>query len=515
MEKVRVRFAPSPTGGLHIGGVRTALFNYLFAKKNGGSFILRIEDTDQSRFQEGAEDYIREALEWCGITPDESPSIGGPHSPYRQSERKDIYRQYATRLLEEDRAYYAFDSVAELETMRKRLKEAGVINLNYNSASRMTMKNSLTLTSEETQSRLDSGEPYVVRIKVPDKEEIRFNDMIRGWIMVHSSTLDDKVIMKSDGLPTYHLANIVDDHLMGITHVIRGEEWLPSAPLHVLLYEHLGWVDEMPKFAHLPLILKPDGNGKLSKRAADKAGFPIFPLSWKSPDSDEINIGFKETGFFPEALVNFLSLLGWNPGTDQEIFSMTELIESFSIERIGKSGTKFDIEKAKWFNQYYLKERNAEELAKSVIDVLKSDFDIDCELKLAVQIVELLRQRVTFPTEMAASSLFIFQAPTSFDEKVVKKKWNNEVENGLKAFADALKSVKSISAESTQDLLHKTLEQLGISTGKVMQILRLALTGQSSGPELMKIIEILGGSTTADRIYQSIIALNDIKKTFQ
>ena len=349
-KQVRVRFAPSPTGPLHIGGVRTALYNYLFARKMGGKMLLRIEDTDQNRFVPGAEAYIQEALAWVGIVIDEGAGVGGPHAPYKQSERKPMYREYADKLIAEGNAYYAFDTSEELEAMKERLKAAKVASPSYNMVTRMQMNNSLTLPEDEVKKRLERGDEYVIRLKVPRKEEIRLNDMIRGWVVVHSSTIDDKVLLKSDGMPTYHLANIVDDHLMEITHVIRGEEWLPSAPLHVLLYRFLGWEDTMPQFAHLPLLLKPDGNGKLSKRDADAGGFPIFPLDWKDPASGDTWIGFKQQGYLQEATTNFLAFLGWNPGTQQELFAMDELIEAFTVERIGKSGTKFDINKAKWYN---------------------------------------------------------------------------------------------------------------------------------------------------------------------
>jgi glutamyl-tRNA synthetase len=350
---VRVRFAPSPTGPLHIGGVRTALYNYLFARKNGGKMLLRIEDTDQNRYVPGAEGYILEALQWGGIEIDEGQGVGGPHALYRQSERKGMYREYAEQLIAKGKAYYAFDTADEIEAMRKRLEEAGADAAQYNAITRLQMSNSLTLSADEVQQRIDNGDPYVVRIKIDPKQEIRFNDLIRGWVAVHASTLDDKVLLKSDGMPTYHLANIVDDHLMEITHVIRGEEWLPSAPLHVLIYQYFGWTT--PQFAHLPLLLKPEGNGKLSKRDADLGGFPIFPLQWQDPVSGVVARGFREDGYLKEATVNFLAFLGWNPGTEQELFSMDELVEAFSIERIHKAGARFDITKAKWFNQQYLK----------------------------------------------------------------------------------------------------------------------------------------------------------------
>ncbi|TAH24220.1 MAG: glutamate--tRNA ligase, partial [Cytophagales bacterium] len=363
MNPVRVRFAPSPTGPLHIGGVRTALYNFLLARKTGGKMILRIEDTDQTRFVPGAEEYIKEALAWIGIELDESPWVGGPHAPYRQSERKPMYMQYAMQLIESGNAYYAFDTAEELDEMRKRLEAAKVPDPKYNSITRMQMKNSITMPEDEVKAWLDAGKPYVIRLKVPRKEEVRINDLIRGWVMVHSSTLDDKVLMKSDGMPTYHLANVVDDYLMKITHVIRGEEWLPSAPTHVLLYKFLGWESSMPQFAHLPLLLKPDGNGKLSKRDGDMGGYPVFPIEWNDQATGAVFMGFRESGYLPEATLNFLSLLGWNPGTQEEIFSLENLIQAFTVERIGKSGSKFDIQKAKWFNQEYLKMMSNETMA--------------------------------------------------------------------------------------------------------------------------------------------------------
>ncbi len=507
MENVRVRFAPSPTGGLHIGGVRTALFNYLFARKNNGIFILRIEDTDQSRYVEKAEQYIVDALEWCGITPDEGPSIGGPHTPYRQSERKDLYQKYVTELVENGYAYYAFDTVNELEAMRNRLKEGRIANPQYDSVSRMTMKNSLTLSEEEVKSRISKGEPYVIRFKVQPKEEVRINDIVRGWVLVHGSNIDDKILMKSDGMPTYHMANVVDDHLMGITHVIRGEEWLPSAPLHVLLYKYLGWEATMPRFAHLPLILKPDGNGKLSKRAADKAGFPIFPLSWKDADEPEESVGFKETGYLPEAMVNFLSLLGWNPGSEQELFSMDELISNFSLEKINKAGTKFDIEKAQWFNQQYIKSTPPETLISTIQRDLKG-YGVACDDETALSIVSLLRERVTFIPEFAKSSLFLFQHPVVYDQKVIEKKWNEEAVAALNIYAGVIKDKHSIKPEEAKALFFNTLDERGIKAGKFMQPLRLSITGEGSGPDLMHIISVMGGKSVAERIFYSIDQLD-------
>lgn len=508
MENVRVRFAPSPTGGLHLGGVRTALFNYLFAKKYNGKFILRIEDTDQTRFVEGAESYIKDTLEWCGISPDEGPDQGGDYGPYKQSERKETYRQYAEKLVADGNAYYAFDTPEELEAMRDRLKEARVMNPQYDTITRTTMKNSLTLSEEEVKRKIDNGEPYVIRIKIPKKEEVRLNDMVRGWVMVHTEVLDDKVLMKSDGMPTYHLANIVDDHLMKITHVIRGEEWLPSAPLHVLLYRFLGWEDEMPQFAHLPLILKPDGNGKLSKRAADKAGFPIFPLNWKDSETGEISHGFKETGFLPEALINFLAFLGWNPGTEQELFSLEELVNEFSEKRINKAGTKFDFDKAKWFNQQYIKLADPQQFVHDVIRGFKEQHNIVCSEEKAIQIINLLKERVTFSHEFVNNGIVLFNPPTSFDEKVFRKKWNKHTAKALSVFTNKLRKEKSISAEEAKTLFWESLESEGFKPGQYMQPLRLALTGEGSGPDLMTIIEIIGPEKAVERINSSIEALN-------
>lgn len=510
MEKnnIRVRFAPSPTGALHIGGIRTALFNYLFAKKHGGSLILRIEDTDQSRYVEGAEEYIKDALEWCGISFDEGPTEGGNYGPYRQSERKNIYKEYADQLVKEGNAYYAFDTPQELEDMRNRLKENRILNPQYDTMTRSSMKNSLTLSEEEVKQKLESGEPYVIRIKIPKKEEVRLNDMVRGWVMVHSEAIDDKVLMKSDGMPTYHLANVVDDHLMQITHVIRGEEWLPSAPLHILLYQFLGWEDEIPEFGHLPLILKPDGNGKLSKRAADKAGFPIFPMNWIEPESNELSVGFKETGFIPEALINFLVFLGWNPGTEQELFSMDDLKKAFSIDRVNKAGTKFDFEKAKWFNQQYIKEHDAKYLADILIDDLNNTHSIQCDEQKAIQIVELLRERITYPNELAEKGLILFRPPEKYDEKVVSKKWNDETLKAFNLFIEKIHDLDFISAASAKSLFWETLERAGYNPGQFMQMLRVSLTGDGSGPDLMTIIEILGPKETSVRIKRMIKVLS-------
>jgi glutamyl-tRNA synthetase len=498
--EVRVRFAPSPTGALHIGGVRTALYNYLFAKKMGGKFLLRIEDTDQTRFVPGAEEYIRESLEWLGISPEESPWNPGDCGPYRQSERKPMYMQYALDLVEKGHAYYAFDTSEELDAMRERLTAARVVSPQYNSITRTQMKNSLTLPAEEVKARLASGEPYVIRVKIPRNEEVRLNDMIRGWVLVHSSTLDDKVLMKSDGMPTYHLANIVDDHLMKITHVIRGEEWLPSAPLHVLLYRYFGWEATMPAFAHLPLLLKPDGNGKLSKRDGDKLGFPVFPLNWVDPISGEKAPGFREQGYLPEAFLNFLAFLGWNPGDERELFTLDELVEAFAVERIGKSGTKFDIAKAKWYNEQYLRAKSTSDLAAFLNAGARSE-GLEVPAEKCDAIVNLLKGRVTFPADLWKEGKFMVSAPTSFDEEVAAKKWNADAARLLGSFAIALDSFEEgFDAASAKSLLERTAEAEGIKLGKVMQAVRLAVTGSGGGPDLMEVFAILGTSEVAKRI---------------
>ncbi len=512
MEKdVRVRFAPSPTGALHIGGVRTALYNYLFARKHHGKMILRIEDTDQNRFVPGAEEYIMEALAWCGIKIDEGIIEGGPYGPYRQSERKSIYMEFAMKLINEGKAYYAFDTPEELDAMRDRLKAARVDSPQYNVITRATMNNSLRLSEDEVKARLSSGEPYVIRLKVPRKEEIRLNDMIRGWVMVHSSAIDDKVLMKSDGMPTYHLANIVDDHLMKITHVIRGEEWLPSAPLHVLLYRYLGWEDTMPQFAHLPLLLKPEGNGKLSKRDAEKHGFPIFPLQWKDPNSGDEVMGFREQGYLPEAFLNFIAFLGWNPGTQQEIFSMEELIDCFSIERIGKSGTKFDINKAIWYNQQYLKEKNKHELAAYLTPLLEKN-GISASDEKAAKVCETLKERVTFPSDFWDQGKYFFIAPTDYDQAVASNKWTGEAVSVLQSFKERLETLETVTAEDVKSLLNDVLALQQVKIGRVMQAIRLAITGVAAGPDLMQIIEIVGPKETAERIENALVTLKEHAK---
>ncbi len=503
MREVRVRFAPSPTGALHIGGVRTALYNYLLARKHGGTMILRIEDTDQNRYVPGAEEYILESLTWAGIEIDEGVSKGGPHAPYRQSERKEIYKQYAQKLVAEGNAYYAFDTEQELEATRERLKTQGSSDQQYGSGTRMQMNNSLTLSEGEVKQKIEEGNPYVIRLKVTANEEVRLTDLIRGEVVVNSSQVDDKVLMKSDGMPTYHLANVVDDYLMKISHVIRGEEWLPSAPLHVLLYRFLGWENEMPQFAHLPLLLKADGNGKLSKRDADKAGFPIFPINWTDPKTKEFSTGFRENGYLPEALLNFLAFLGWNPGTEKEIFSIKELTEAFTLERIGKAGAKFDIQKAQWYNQQYLRAKSDEELSKYLFASLENE-SIFCSPSKASKICAAMRERVTFPKDFWEQGKFFFQAPTQFDEQVVSKKWNDDAVRFLTTFITELKTLPAVDSITAKATVEKTTQLTEIQSGKIMQALRVALTGGTSGPDLMMTIEIIGQEETINRIAHAL-----------
>ncbi|TGE14907.1 glutamate--tRNA ligase [Hymenobacter elongatus] len=503
--EVRVRFAPSPTGPLHIGGVRTALYNYLFARKMGGKMLLRIEDTDQNRFVPGAEKYIAEALQWCGIELDESPwsETPGPHAPYRQSERKPMYMAYAMQLINSGHAYYAFDTPEELDVMRARLTAAKVPNPQYNSITRTQMRNSLTLPEDEVKQMLDGGSPYVIRLKVPRKEEVRFNDMIRGWVVVHSSSIDDKVLMKSDGMPTYHLANIVDDHLMEITHVIRGEEWLPSAPLHVLLYRYFGWEDTMPQFAHLPLLLKPDGTGKLSKRDGDRLGFPVFPIEWHGIDAETgaptVSSGYRESGYLPDAFINFLAFLGWNPGSQQEIFSLPELIEAFSIERVSKSPARFDQNKVRWYNEHYLRAKPDQELAQFLLAALQ-EHNIECPEEKAVQIVAAMKERVTFPNDFWREAQYFFLAPEGYDEQVIGKKWTAATATALLAFAKDLPTHSDATPDGIRTLLTMTMEHQGMKIGQVLQALRVVVTGVAAGPDLMAIMSIIGPAETAQRI---------------
>lgn len=493
---VRVRFAPSPTGPLHIGGLRTALYNYLFAKKMGGQMLLRIEDTDQTRFVPGAEEYITEALSWAGIKIDEGVKEGGPMGPYKQSERKEIYKEYTQELLDKGLAYYAFDTPEELDALRKSLEEAKVDNISYNAVTRMQMKNSLTLSKEDSEAKIAAGEPYVIRLKVPLKEEIRFKDIVRDWVVVHSSTIDDKVLMKSDGMPTYHLANVVDDHLMQITHVIRGEEWLPSAPLHILLYKSFGW--EAPQFAHLPLLLKPEGNGKLSKRDGVLGDFPVFPLEWKDPAKGEIARGFREDGYYPDAVVNFLAFLGWNPGTDQEIMSLDELIEAFDINHIHKAGARFDVNKAKWYNQHYLRQKPDEELA--------NELGLD-DKNLALSLVKLMKERVTFTKEISSEVPYIFSEVSTYDQEIATKKWDDMAKNAMPEIVNILDKIETFESQNIHDALFAGLEEKGIKPGKVMQALRLAVTGEGKGPDLMLTLEILGKQKSIMRINKALEVL--------
>jgi glutamyl-tRNA synthetase len=504
MEKrVRVRFAPSPTGGLHMGGVRTALFNYLFAKHHGGDFILRIEDTDQTRFVEGAEEYIINALKWCGISPNEGVGFGdGPHKPYRQSERKElgIYKKYADKLIESGHAYYAFDTSEELDEMRKRMEAAKVVAPQYNAITRQNMRNSLTLSEDEIKKLLDSNAPYVVRLKVPRNEEIRFNDIIRGWVTVNSTQVDDKVLLKSDGMPTYHLAHIVDDIEMEISHAVRGEEWLPSAPAHILIYRYLGLENEMPKLAHLPLILNPDGNGKISKR---EARFPVFPLSWKDPREATPYIGYKETGYYPEAFVNILALLGWNPGTNEEIFSLDELAKIFDFDRVHKSGAKFDPEKAKWFNQQYLRKKSDAELAEAFKPVLKEK-GIAKEDNFIMEFCKLLKEKVQFTHEFWEQGKYIFESPAAYDEKVIAKKWN---ETNKDLFTKLLLRFESLTTWDAQ-FLHDDFAIAQNEIGKLdMQVLRVLITGVAGGPQLFDLLALIGKDETIARFKTALTKL--------
>ncbi|MFV0330479.1 MAG: glutamate--tRNA ligase [Dysgonomonas sp.] len=499
-QKVRVRFAPSPTGPLHIGGVRTALYNYLFAKKNNGDFILRIEDTDSQRFVPGAEEYIIEAFTWLGLQFDEGTHVGGAYAPYRQSERKDIYKKYVDILLDKGAAYIAFDTPEELTAKRE-----VVNNFQYDASTRGDMRNSLTLSKEEVQSLIDAGNQYVVRFKIESNQEVLVNDVIRGEVKYNSSVLDDKVLYKSaDQLPTYHLANIVDDHLMEITHVIRGEEWLPSAPLHVLLYRAFGWEDTMPQFAHLPLLLKPEGNGKLSKRDGDRLGFPVFPLEWKDPNSGEISSGYRESGYLPEAVINFLALLGWNPGNDQEIMTLPELIDLFSLEKCSKSGAKFDYEKGKWFNHQYIQLRPNSEIANIFYPVLEHK-GIDTPIEYVETVVGLVKERVSFVKELWDQSFFFFVAPTAYDEKVVKKRWKEESPAQITELIEVIKGINDFSAHNQEEIVKGWIESKGYHLGNVMNAFRLAIVGESKGPHMFDITATIGKEETIARLEKAVL----------
>ena len=502
MSEVRVRFAPSPTGPLHIGGVRTALYNYLFAKRNGGTFILRIEDTDQARFVDGAEDYIIESLKWCGIKVDEGIHEGGNYGPYRQSERKAIYRQYVDMLVASGDAYYAFDTPEELEILRKDAEKSGAVFI-YNASVRDRLKNSVSPDQTNWKESLENGEPYVIRYRMPPDEDIHFDDLIRGHIVVNSSTLDDKVLYKSDGMPTYHLANIVDDHLMLISHVIRGEEWLPSLPLHIMLYRSFRW--NPPLFAHLPLLLKPDGKGKLSKRDGDKMGFPVFPLFWPYGESAK---GFREDGYYPEAFVNMLALLGWNPGTEQEIFSMDQLVEAFSIERVGKSGSRFDPEKAKWFNHNYLQLKTNAQLAMEFREFLRAKghhFDI---VRLEI-LIALIKERVSFVKDIWDQADFFFKAPESYDAEVIKKRWKPETPSQLMELRSVLETCEDFSPAFTEALVKEWIEKKGYNTGAIMNAFRLVIVGELRGPHMFDIISWIGKDDTLQRIDRGIAVIGN------
>lgn len=500
--RVRVRFAPSPTGPLHIGGVRTALFNYFFAKQQGGDFLLRIEDTDSQRFVTGAEDYIMESLRWCGIRVDEGVAEGGPHAPYRQSERRAIYRQYADQLVASGHAYYAFDTPEKLDALRKEAEASGGA-FTYNWQVRDRMETSLSLSPEEVQNRIAQGDPWVIRFKMAENEEVVMFDLIRGEVVVNSGTLDDKVLYKSaDLLPTYHLANVTDDYLMEISHVIRGEEWLPSLPLHVLLYRAFGWEDKMPQFAHLPLLLKPAGNGKLSKRDGDKMGFPVFPLQWRSAEG-EVSMGYREEGYFPEAFVNLLALLGWNPGTEQEIFSMEELISLFSLERVNKSGARFDPVKAKWFNHQYLQQKSNAEVAQCYLKLLREKGISDSPLRVE-QIVALMKERVNFVQEIWEKSSFFYEEPAVYDSASVQKFWKEETPAIMQEVLLLLAKLDAFTCQSIEEALVAFIQERGYGMGKVMNAIRLSLIGVANGPGVAEIAEILGKESALARIRKAV-----------
>ena len=501
--KTRVRFAPSPTGALHIGGVRTALYNYLFAKQHGGELIFRIEDTDSNRFVPGAEEYILEAFRWLGITFDEGVSFGGNYGPYRQSERRDIYKKYVKQLLDNGKAYMAFDTPEELEQARN-----ATPNFQYDAKTRMSMRNSLSLPQEEVQKLLAEGKQYVVRFLINPGEEIVVNDLIRGVVRIKSDILDDKVLYKSaDELPTYHLANIVDDHLMEVTHVIRGEEWLPSAPLHVLLYRAFGWQDTMPQFAHLPLLLKPEGQGKLSKRDGDRLGFPVFPLEWHDPKTGEVSSGFRESGYFPEAVVNFLALLGWNPGTEQELFTMDELIKAFDISRCSKAGAKFDYKKGIWFNHEYILKKSPAEIAKIFAPIVANN-GVDTTMERVETVCRLMKDRVNFVHEMWDLCSFFFFEPNTYDEKTVRKRWKENSPEVMTELCDVLNGIDDFSVEGQEKVVMAWIESKGYKLGDVMNAFRLCLVGEGKGPGMFDISAFLGKDETIHRIKK---AINNIK----
>lgn len=498
--KVRVRFAPSPTGPLHIGGVRTALFNYLFARRHGGDIILRIEDTDSNRFVPGAEDYINEAFAWLGIKFDEGVREGGNYGPYRQSERRDIYRQHVKTLLDNGKAYIAFDTPAELEA-----KRAEIANFQYDAQTRLQMRNSLTMPVDEVKKLIDGGEKYVVRFLVEPNHDVTVHDLVRGDVVINSSILDDKVLYKSaDDLPTYHLANIVDDHLMEITHVIRGEEWLPSAPLHVLLYKAFGWEGTMPEFVHLPLLLKPDGKGKLSKRDGDRLGFPVFPLEWHDPKSGEVSSGYRESGYLPEAVINFLALLGWNPGDDREILSIDELISLFSFEHCSKSGAKFDFEKGKWFNHKYLQDMDDIQLAELFKPVLAEHGHTDVDMAYVARVVALVKSRINFVRDLWEQSKFFFEAPVEYAEKDVRKRWKEEMPQLMEQLIGVLEGIDDFSSAASEEIVLGWITKNEYHMGNVMNAFRLTVVGECKGPHMFDITELLGKEETIRRIRRGI-----------
>ncbi|MCG2792336.1 MAG: glutamate--tRNA ligase [Weeksellaceae bacterium] len=499
MKKVRVRFAPSPTGALHLGGVRTALYDYLFAKNQGGEFVLRIEDTDTARYVEGAEDYIQDSLEWCGIIPDESPRIGGPYAPYRQSERRDIYDRYKNQILKTDHAYLAFDTPEELDAIRKEYEAKGEV-FSYNYQTRKQLKNSIALSENEVQNLLDANIPYVIRFKMPIDRTLNLQDIIRGSFSVNTNTLDDKVLIKNDGMPTYHFANVVDDFEMKISHVIRGEEWLPSLPLHILLYEAMAW--EAPEFAHLSLILKPEGKGKLSKRDGAKSGFPVFPLNFQDPETGEVWKGYKESGYFAEAFINMTALLGWTPANDKEIISMGEMIAEFDLQKVHKAGARFDPQKAKWFNHEYLKLKSNED----VLILLKEIEEIKA-IKISdeklLKIVSLMKERASFVIDIYNDGKFFFEAPTSYDERALKKAWNDTTSAILKDFFTILETI-DFEPETLKEAIHHFAEEHSLGMGKVMMPLRLALVGELKGPDVPDIMTIIGKEETLARIEKAV-----------
>lgn len=502
-KKVRVRFAPSPTGGLHLGGVRTALFNYLFARKHHGDFILRVEDTDQSRFVNGAEQYILECLEWCGLVPDESPSTGGPFAPYRQSERKAIYRTYAEKLVEQGHAYYAFDTTEELEKSRRE-----IVNFQYNSVYRGSLRNSLAMKGYEVEKLLDAGVPHVIRIKVPVDENVSFTDIIRGQVSFETNMVDDKVLLKADGMPTYHLAVVVDDYLMKISHVFRGEEWLPSAPVHLLLWEYLGWKADMPQWAHLPLILKPDGHGKLSKRDGARLGFPVYAMNWFDSNTGELTPGFREMGFLPGAFINLLAVLGWNDGSEQEIFTLEELVEKFSLERVSKAGAKFDFEKAKWFNAEWIKKTSDDRLLPDVKKVLEGKEIVINDEDYLLKVIELVKDRCVLLSDFYLQGGYFFKQPEVFDINSIRPKWSGAKTDFFRALIEKVRAMKTLQANELEPVFKTLAEEKIIKPGELMLPFRIMLVGGKFGPHVFDIAALLGRQVTVSRI-ETVLSILD------